>query len=63
MVKQIDISKLTAEQRKEILREANRENGKKGGLKVKEKGTEYFKAIGRKGAEARQKRKEEGGKY
>jgi hypothetical protein len=63
MAKSIDISQLTDEQRKEILRENNRKNGLKGGLKVKEKGADYFKEIGRKGAAARQKRKEEGGKY
>jgi len=48
-----DISKLTDEQRKEILRDTNRRNGLKGGMKVKERGSEYFRTIGRKGAATR----------
>lgn len=49
----VDISQLTDAQRKEVLRDMNRKNGRKGGMKVKERGPEYYRAIGRKGAATR----------
>lgn len=62
MEKTIDITQLTDEQRKEILRDTNRRNGLKGGMKVKERGPEYYRAIGRKGAATRwNKQKQNGG--
>ena len=49
----VDLSQLTDEQRKEVLRDVNRKNGQKGGMKNKAKGPDYFREIGRKGAAAR----------
>lgn len=50
MAKNIDITKLTDEQRTQVLREVNRKNGLKGGLVVKQRGRDYYREIGKKGA-------------
>lgn len=58
MAKAIDIKKLTDEQRRSILVEINRQNGQKGGLKTRARGSEYYREIGKKGAAKRWSKKD-----
>lgn len=53
MAKGIDINQLTDEQRKQVISAANKTNGQKGGLKTRDKGSEYYREIGKKGAAKR----------
>lgn len=57
MENKIKLPQLSPEQLKAIISNYHREGGKKGGATMKKRGTEYFKEIGRQGAEARWKKK------
>lgn len=54
----ISLPELTPEQRQAIISDHHRQGGLKGGATMKKRGRAYFEEIGRKGAQARWKKKE-----
>lgn len=55
----ISLPELTPEQRQAIISDHHRQGGLKGGATMKKRGRAYFEEIGRKGAQARWKKKED----
>lgn len=58
MANNIELPKLTPEQRSAIISDYHRQGGLKGGATMKKRGRAYFEEIGRKGALARWSKKQ-----